>query len=271
MQSLKLYSTDKQLFITREKVGSRYILSSFDEDNIYNFSLSDDLKTINASSGLEISPKVNQILRDWELSIAKKSKKDIIIFYRKPEEKLKSGIIQDFYNIFENEGREPHRAFLTKLIFKQLNASDETRQFVINNSYTIRFMDTDELPEHVLEFYKKALSLYLEHLSDTAFNDTHCNNYLYILFPLIFGNLFDTNKLILCDIDSCNVSDLFETLNMNPIEESRNSNNKFKLILHDILQNNSLFRTRFNTKIESEITLYKMIKLHDRNFCKKND
>jgi hypothetical protein len=209
MPLLKLYSTDKQLFITREKVGSRYLLSAFDEPNIYQFQISNDLKSINPGSDLETNDKVKEIVKDWELSVAKKSKKDIIILYRKPEEKLKSGIIQDFYNVFHEERGN---TFLVKLIFKYLNPSDDIKEFVLRNSYEIQFMDVGDLPKPVVEFYKQALTLYLEHLSTAGFNSTHCGNYLYVIFPLLFGNIFDTNKIILCDIDSCNVSELFETL-----------------------------------------------------------
>lgn len=267
MQLLKLYSTDKQIFITREKVGSRYILSSFNEPNIYNFELSDDFKSVAPSHGLPITDKVNEIVKDFDLAINKKSKKDIVIFYRKPNEKLKSGIIQDFYSIFNENGGN---SFLVKLIFKHLNASDEVQRFVLDNSYQIRFMTVDEIPEPVLAFYKSALSLYLEHMSTNGFNDTHCGNYLYILYALIFGNLLDTNKLILCDLDMCDADELFESLNMNPVKESRSSNNEFKNILHDLLQNNTIFRTRFDTKIESELIMYNMIKLHERNFKNKS-
>lgn len=266
MQLLKLYSTNKQLFITREKVGSRYLLSAFNEPNIYQFQISNDLKSIKPGHELEVTDTVKEIIKDWQLSIDKKSKKDIVIMYRKPEEKLKSGIIQDFYSIFHEDGGN---TMLVKLIFKYLNTGDDIQQFVLRNSYEIRFMDVDDLPKPVVAFYKEALTLYLDHLSSIGFRSTHCGNYLHILFPLIFGNIFDTNKLILCDIDSCNVADLFESLNIVPDKESINSNNGFKQILHEVLKENPLFRARFDSKIESEVTLYSMIKLHDKNFCKK--
>lgn len=267
MSEFLIYSNNTHLFIYREKLASRYLQKSFQitfgEEQYYNFHISPDFKKIHYPTNQSGNTKYQEISNDYDLIINKESNKDVIIFYRDPVEKLKSGIIQDFYDLF---GPKKYNSFETNLLFKHFNVSNDDMRFIIKKWGSFREIDLDILPESIYKFYKSAMVLFLEYVSEIGYNTNHCRNYLYTVYPLIYGNVFDDSKFLLFDIDSHNIKNLFNRIGINTDETIITSNNNFKKILDEILNEYQHINYTFESKIENELVLYNMIKLHNNNF-----
>ena len=232
----------------------------------YNLHVSDDYRKLEPPKSLHNSVMYKQIINDYESIINKTSNKTVIIFYRNPIEKLKSGIIQDFYNSF---GPRSYKNYQTYLIFKHLNTPDYIKNFVNSNWHSYTSLDLKKIDSDILKFYKDALKLYLEHLSNSVYNDNHCKNYLFTIYPLIYSELIDKKQYVLFDIDEYDIKLLFDDIKISTDTKGSTTNYNFKMLLDDLLKENNYLLDNFNYKIENELILYDIIKLHPNNFSLK--
>lgn len=270
MPEFFMYSSDTHFFIYKAKIASRYLGKAFEktfgETRQYNFHISEDYRKLEPPKSTHNDVKYNQIVNDYESIINKTSNKNVIIFYRNPSEKLKSAIIQDFYNCFEPMS---YKRLDTYLIFKHLNTPEYIKKFVIRNWHSYSFLDLKKIDSDILKFYKDALKVYLEHLSNSGYKTNHSPNYLFTIYPLIYSEMLDKNKYTLFNIDEYDIKVLFDDIEINTDNTFSSTNYNFKMLLEDILDENKYILDSFNHTIENELILYDMIKLHSNNFSLK--
>lgn len=265
---LKIYSTDKYFFITKEKVASRFLESLFgdDLDSGIVFDYMFDINNKKIKPFIDTNSDIQkQTINDFEDALNKKLKKDIIILYRNPNNRFLSGIIQDFNSNIDDKGGE----FTLSLLYKLFNINSDIEEFMENNKGALQLSELETQSGEVIEFLKKSLTSYMEYSAELNFDGIHTKNYLHEFYILIKENYFDSNKIILCDID-INLDSLIKTLSLNPDYTRKNSNNNFKKLLHEILddKNNKKLSEKIEFKLETEFIFYDMLKRHPNNYKK---
>jgi hypothetical protein len=266
----RFWSHEKLNIISSPKVASRFLDSIFDvkpDDYKNQFTLNTDIK-------LHINEEYfnPQLIDEFHETFSKTNKKDILILYRNPYKKLLTGIIQDF-NIFLLNTPILHR-FLAASFFTDV----ESLKYIRFDSEKMRqYLDNIESHQSFLDFYKRLLESYLDFSlksSSKTFNTVHTKSGLYILHTLISDKIYDKTKLHLVDIDIIDDLYLEEFLKKYLIKFepniSKNSNNVFKDILEDIIENSEYYKDTINEILEEDYFFYELISKKNRFYEIRN-
>lgn len=266
---VKIYPTDEYLFITIQKVATR-LLGSMYNDSVkkglafdYNIDIFNK-EVIPAQSNIEYLQE--SVIKDFQDGVSGKLQKKVIILYRNPLKRFKSGIVQDFNSVILDNGNSD---FTLKLLFELLDTNDSVKQFVLNNIGSLQHLQLNNSPTGTREFFKESLKYYTQHLADTGFNNPHSRNYIYSFYILLTSNFFELSNIILCDIDE-NLNELISDLNLNVNYEHRNSNSEFIPMMNDVLSDNDIIIGRVKKYLHIENMFYNILKTHSTNFKKEN-
>lgn len=262
---LKIYPTDDYLFITIQKVATRLLGSMYPDDISrglafdYNFDIINK-KIIPAKSDLDYLQQL--VVNDFNDATSNNLKKKVIILYRNPLNRFKSGIVQDFNtSILDNE----NSYFTLKLLFQLLNADSETKSFVKKNIGSLQHADLKNSPDKIREFFKESLKHYTNYLSEIGFNNPHGVNYIYAFYILLTYGIFDLSNVILCDIDD-NLNELISELNIDVNYEHKNSNSEFIPLVEYVLTHDDVLRDKVKKYLHTETLFYNILKNHPNNF-----
>jgi hypothetical protein len=264
----KVYPTNNCLFITKQKVASTLLTSLFDdsEKDASTFDYSIDIinkKITPAEAPLTTLSK--KVLEDFDDIFSNNSKKSIIILYRNPEARLKSSITEDFNSsMLSNYNNE----FAIYMLNKMFNPPSEIASFLNDTKNGLHLTKINYNDNELINFLKKVFTLYMEYLASIDFKNKHSVNYLSEFYTMINENIFDTSKLILCDIDAKLLNPLLEKFSLNVDYHHTHSNSEFNPIIDAILSdvNNKHIVEKYNEKIKSENVFYELLKKHSNNF-----
>jgi hypothetical protein len=229
-----------------------------------------------------------------EKAFAKKSKKDIFVFYREPNRRIISGAIQDFFGFFSNLNSreqfwfdlylEKYSKFdysFIKAIFdseESLIPSDIIRKIDKHAEQLDSNTNKDYYQSKIFDFVKPILEKYLVLQHRTY---THSSPYLFIINE--FLQIFDKNKVKLINLDANRLNGVDESLNLHdvlsPLYEFENS--KFDVLQEkqeQLLQSNDRWievltpiislDTKFENIINSEMFYYGRLVRDKSNFYK---
>jgi hypothetical protein len=264
----KVYPTNNCLFITKQKVASTLLASLFDnsEKDASTFEYSIDIvnkKIIEVEYPLSVISK--KVVQDFDDIFSNNSKKTVIILYRKPDIRLKSSIIEDFISsILSDYNNE----FAIYMLNKMFSISSNTVSFLNDSKNEFHLAPLNYNNNELIDYLKNVFTLYMEYLTETGFNNPHAVNYLSEFYVMINENIFDTSKLILCDIDSKLLNPLLERFSLNVDYHHTHSNSEYYPIIDAILSdvNNKHIVEKYNEKIKSENVFYELLKKHSNNF-----
>lgn len=218
--NLRFYETDKLIVLTKAKVASRTCDEYFSTTSDYISDESDiDLEDIDGNYMPPLS-KLSERLNDrfTKLTDIKKNKKDILLLYRNPLNRLLSGIIQD--NIIEHLNR-PN--FLVRDIIRNNCTSSiydvsNLLKAAINgnlgdNNNTLR-VDVDLVIEQLIKTLVKDINIDFN-LEKTV----HIESYLHV-YDYFINEKFDGVKVSLINIDNKkndlnNILSKYELINLN--------------------------------------------------------
>jgi len=197
--SLKFAQTDKSFFIYNMKIASRYLSNVSGFPSLNYIVSGNDLKIINTSPHFHEDVYTNTIIQDWEDVKSGTTKKDIIIVYRNPIDRLASAILQDAYSfvlaqnsnlyiypLMENLGYKEHEIDLLYTVFQ------ETAMWVEPNK------------EEILEkMFFDIIGIYFENfLKRASFEDSHYLSHMLPIVKLLTTTNIDTNKITMINLDT---------------------------------------------------------------------
>lgn len=253
MVDIKFYSDDGLSVITQPKIATRFLQKWFYGDsNINPINL-----TINKDGSVD---KLDSL----------KFKNTTIFLYRNPIDKLYSGLVQDFQEIFRKQ--YSHHYFNIELI-RVLCGYDSTFNNILNDGELVFFEKSNwNDDENLYDIYFKSASLFLNYM----LNNNYFSNHTFYSLDLYSKLICDikSNNIILLDIDSSKdiLSDLLSKYsnNVNYInsENNRDSNKIGKDIFHNIINSNSNLNKKINEIIENDLIEYNKLKKDYRNYLK---
>jgi hypothetical protein len=264
----KIFPTNDCLFITKQKVASTLLSSLFTDSEKCGLAFDYSIDIVNRKITTAENPTTaisKKVLQDFDDIFSNNSKKTIIVLYRNPENRLKSSIIEDFTSsILSDYNNE----FALYMLHKMFKVSPKTASFLNDNKNELHLTKINYNNNELIDFLKKTFTLYMEYLASTDFNNQHSVNYLSEFYTMINENIFDTSKLILCDIDAKLLSPLLEKFSLNVDYHHTHSNSEFNPIIDDVLSdmNNKHIVEKYNEKIKSENVFYELLKKRSNNF-----
>lgn len=262
--NFRFWSHEKIAIISRPKVASRFLDSAFGKhvsEYANQFTLNHDIE-------LQIdytSFNKNEIESFYKI-FEKDNKKDILILYRNPYQRLLSGIIQDFKSIILKDNSVQNK-LLIQIIF---NDKENLKYSTLSNKEINNLINNIESNPHFLNFYKKSLKIYLDFILNNSvktFNTVHTRSGLYILYPLIQEKIQNKSKLIIMDIDNIDKNYLEDFLKKYDIFVDKNtnkdSNHNLKIILKDIINSSEYYKKTIDNILYEEWFFYDLL-------CKAN-
>lgn len=271
----RIYSSKKLIVISIVKVATRYLDRLFGKQERTYFN---DIK-FDYNNGFIIIPDneniPENILNDIKLINEKKNKKDILILYRNPYERLISGIIQDF----ESDINHSKKNLLFDLLLDyHINLYGNKNNSEIENDVYYKyiqksiFKNYNDINFNLVEFYKISLEKYiLYNFTSNKISSRHTSNYIYLLHTIISKNiLFDSNKITLIDIDKNKniLKDFLKKYDIVSKEEKLKENDSNKLpksIVNDLISTNLKLNNLIKLYIQDEIFFYNQLKTLNQN------
>jgi len=228
-----------------------------------------------------------------EKAFAKKSKKDIFVFYREPNRRIISGAIQDFFEFFTNLNArerfwfdlylEKYSKFDYSFIKEVFNQDDFIPSDIIKKiDKHAEEIDSNTNKDYyqtkIFDFVKPILEKYL---SLKHRNYTHSSPYLFLINE--FLQIFDKNKVKLINLDANRLNGSKEILDLNSVlsplyefddsqfdmsvqkqEQLLQSNDRWIEVLTPIISQD----TKFENIINSEMFYYGRLVRDKSNFYK---
>lgn len=151
--------------------------------------------------------------KDIDTFLLGNSKKKVMIFYREPQNRIVSGIVQDFFDIFNNMS-DPNAYFwftsfaktmgptLSPIILDKFGNSDRT----IPGAYIV---DKNE-ESAILPFIQETFTNWMA--ANYTFNDNHSSPYLFLINEII--NCVDKKQLKLYNLDFNRVNGIKDQLDI---------------------------------------------------------
>ena len=265
---LLLASNDKFLFITVPKNASRFINrlcpNSMVFTNFENFSK----KRVYRFDDRDGSSLADITIQDFDDFLNKKIKKNVVMIYRDPQERLITGIGQDFKDIFKTN-YSLHtvycRMLLSEVTSKYTNGNSILKKMYLDNQYD---SNIENMSDEEIQIYNVLMKKYIKELFTLSEFSSHTENYLFLYYTLLTMNI-DTNKVILCDMDEDKLlnnmlSDFgFE---IEPYRDKNDSNEFFKNLIRDIKNKDKTIQKNIHIKVREEQFFYGMLKNHKSNF-----
>jgi hypothetical protein len=257
--NFRFWSHEKLAIISRPKVASRFLDSAFNK----NVSEHANQFTLNHDIELQIDYNTfnkNEIESFYKI-FEKDNKKDILILYRNPYQKLISGIIQDF-NLFLK-----HKPVENKVLVENIfNDIENLKYSTLSTDDINNLINNIENNLHFLNFYKQSLKLYLDFILNNSiktFNTVHTRSGLYILYPLIQEKIQNKSKLFLVDIDNIYKHYLEDFLKKYEIfvdgNSNQDSNYNLKIILNDIINSSDYYKKTIDNILYEEWFFYDLL------------
>lgn len=272
--TFKAYNTDNVLFLTREKIASRYLVEILGNDPCDVEMYADFSKSSyrNNFPSEERGKAAKESFKEFEKVIKGTQKKDIVILYRNPERKVISGIVQDALNIFIQKSPNVWNQLLVDTLLSnhdRIRISEILKD--INKIGDIKITDESH---PVINFLKEFIYLFLKESSIINFKTTHCMDFLYEYYYFIKSLEPYNLNLYIHDIDSKDIT-LNQVLNNYDIEtfevdKSSHSNQSFNDYVLEIFDNNDELKTQFNSSISNEYFFYDVLKNSELNFKLKD-
>lgn len=218
--NLRFYETDKLIVLTKSKVASRTCDEYFSTTSNYVSHESDiDLEDMDGNY-IPTFPKLSPDLNDryTKLTDIKKNKKDILLLYRNPLNRLLSGIIQD--NIIEHLNnpnfliRDIIRNNCTNSIYDVSNSLKAAINGNLNNINNELKVDADLVIGQLIKTLVNDIIINLS-LEQTV----HIEPYLHV-YDYFINEKFDGVKVSLINIDNeqndlNNILSKYELINLN--------------------------------------------------------
>lgn len=259
--NLRFYENNKLIILTKSKVASRTCDSYFRSTPIYTNGETDiDLEYIDGDYLPNTNIKSDLNNRYFQLIDITKNKKDILLLYRNPLNRLISGIIQDTINL---ELSEPN--FLIRDIIKK-NCSNSV--YDISNAFNIVLNGNVNNIDNSL---RDDVDLIILHLIKVLVNDinfnlslqrtSHTEPYLHV-YDYFITEKFDTRKVSLINIDAekNNLNTILSDYNLINLDNPtlfRNSNSYIiKLLINYINSNNINVNQTFYQYLYAEQYFY---------------
>ena len=272
--AFKVYNTDNVLFITREKIASRYLIEILGNDpcDVEMYADFSECKYRDNFPNEERAKKPKESFKEFQKVLKGTQKKDIVLLYRNPEKKIISGIVQDAFTIFMQKRPSVFNQLLldTLLINHDRIAINEILKGITKIG-DIKIVDKNH---PIVNFLKEFIYLFLKESAVINFKTTHCVDFLYEYYYFIKSMEPYNLNLYIHDIDSGDIS-LNELLNSYGIEtfevdKSDHSNQSFTDYVLDIFDNNDELRTQFNSTTSNEYFFYDILKNSELNFKLKH-
>lgn len=268
-----LNSTDKFLFITVEKVASRFttrLCGSSRVDVVFLDSTFDRMEF--NKKGKASNDILERTIKDFEDFLSKTIKKNVIFLYRDPLNRIESGIIQDAFSLFYSINDYDINSVYRRMLIKNITSNYPNQKKIMKSVIDIAQEDVSDLKlkdvDHdVKKILKDILEIYISK-SNSIGNSGHTQNYLYSYFILLNKNI-DTNKVILCDIDDKDsFNKMIEQFNIESdgILKSEESHQIRKDILREVLHENPSMESLVNSVITEETIFYDILKSNKNNF-----
>lgn len=227
--SLRVFSSEKLIVITLNKVASRYVSLFFKNDSPTNYEATVDVDSefnimnytlpnkFNSLYKIKESTAIATLKKEWDEILNKKNKKDILFLYREPYERTISGISQEFLVDMENV----KNTFITKLFVQNLYDINTYHSF-LNDSIT-HIVKNEK--DKVYELYSNFIKEYIKFESIALIKKHHVRPYLIYLYDFLKNHDIDRNKLFLLNIDDSSI-DLESFLNRYELERNKKINDK---------------------------------------------
>lgn len=273
--NLRFYESDKLIVLTKAKVASRTCDEYFSTTSSYVSDDTDiDLEDIDGNY-IPTLGKPSSDLNDryTKLTDIKKNKKDILLLYRNPLNRLLSGIIQD--NIIEH-----------------LNNPNFLVRDIIRNKCTNSIYDISKLLRMLLNGnlnntnnkLRSDADLVIRHLIKTLVNDinislsleqtVHIEPYLHV-YDYFINEKFDRIKVSLINIDNekndlNNILSKYELINLNNPTLFKHSNSYLvKSFIQYIDSNNINMSKIFHKYLYAEQYFYNKFEKSELNILNK--
>jgi len=268
-----LNSTDKFLFITVEKVASRFTTRLCDSsrvDVVFLDSTFDKMEFY--KRGKATDDKLERTIKDFKDFLSKTIKKNVVFLYRDPRNRIESGIVQDAFSLFYNINDYDVSAVFRRMLIKQITSQYPNQKNLIKSVVDVAQDDVSGLKlkdvnRDVKKILKDILEIYISK-SNSIGNSGHTENYLYSYFILLNKNI-DMNKVILCDIDDrIGFSKMIEQFNIESsgILQTEEAHQIRKDILKEVLEENFNMESLVNSVISEESIFYDILKSKKNNF-----
>lgn len=253
MIDIKIYSNNNISVITQPKIATRFLQKWFYGD-------------------FDIEP--TSIILNEDGSISSNNnfeyKETSIFLYRNPSDKLYSGLVQDFSEIFRKQ--YSHHYFNIELI-RIICGYDSSYNEILNDGELL-FFEKSKWNDNsdLYDIYFKSATLFLNYI----LNNNYFSNHIFYSLNL-YSKLLSTitsKNILLIDIDlhddilSDVLSKYSDTSNYTKSQNNRDSNNIGKDIFNKIIDNDINLKTKFNKIIENDLIEYYKLKKDYRNCIK---
>ena len=273
--NLRFYETNKLIVFTKAKVASRTCDGYFSTTSNY---VSDDTDIDLEDIGGNYMPTLSKLSPDLsdrytKLTDIKKNKKDILLLYRNPLNRLLSGIIQD--NIIEhliNPNfliRDIIRNNCTNSIHDVSNSLKAAINSNINNINNTLKVDVDLVIGQLIKTLVNDININLS-LEKTV----HIESYLHV-YDYFINEKFDRVKVSLINIDNekndlNNILSKYELINLNNPTLFKHSNSYLvKSFIQYINLNDINLREIFHKYLYAEQYFYNKFEKSELNILNK--
>lgn len=283
---LNVYMNKNLFVICAPKVGSRFMESlwnikktdvtlppTFNSNNLKSLHISLDnlAPIIEYDKNLEYDEDKyrESLVSEWNKIIDKKSEKKLIVLYRNPIERFKSGIVQDFAATQPNQNNNRAQLFYTKELLINNKFDNELIQIFLTE-FMYLLEDSTSFPEEsdpdferiykkCEELYKYLLKIYTYHA--VTLGTPHYTEYLSILHRLETEyNLFE--NITYLNLDNNELSKFFEkeTKDNKELDKSKWTNiNNGKQIVSDFIDNDTYLRKNLNHLLSIDLETYSIL------------
>ena len=271
LHRLKISTTPKAFFIYNPKVASRFLDHNLPKSGTF-FNISNgELELLDSDYTIsELGHEyISEILQDWKNIIDHTNKKDIVILYRNPIERLFSGIVQDTWNLLSGHKALVYSTLIQSgftnsdidLLLRYYREVKPTSAEYDSTQSSIKF-DEYDMDNSITRMVYRMYEIYIENLFSMAnFENTHTCPHNIVLVSMLTTLNIDTNKIKFINID-CNKQELIQYLssievNIKP-KDSTHSNNSFgKWMVEEIIS--KINYDRFFDLLKNEIYSYHIL------------
>ena len=258
---------------------------TFDVDNLVLNTYTNNLKES------DIKVKFRDTVNFYQILQTKRNK--LYIIYRNPYQRFKSAFYQDFLNRIDNNDfiKELTGTSTVKELFKKIslenNIDESSKEYIryhkilnSKNSFSLKELNFSIWNEENIKYTKLIIKYILKkHIDSGKYYRNH--NRSYNSYILRFLTNYDFDNVLLVDMDSINLSEIFfNYIDESKIEESETKvnswNEPIKKILDDVvdgylerepkdgvMQMDTL--SSFIEFMKTELNIYRTLKTHPRN------
>ena len=266
---IEVISTEKFVIIFNKKIGSRSVSSITKvpkyllELNAYDLNITSHNRTID----------FKEIEKEWNLILTKQSKKELIIVYRNPIQRLITGLLQDRLHSFivtDENGDNDENPKLdmvddVMILLRGLGYDYPKIESFKNELLNILTHKSDKVSNLTNLIFKKLLHLHIEHtIYQGELNNTHICPHNLPLFNLLSSGKLDMNKVILFDLDNSEDSNNYTNLlinnsdyNVNDFSNTSKNPNYFKELTLSVIDESFLDQSKL--LLGGEVIAYHML------------